>query len=316
MSRPIRSQSRVNQRFLLLLTVASAACGDGITGPGEDVGRIGPFPAMVTGAFAFTSCRWPPVETGAPNECDVHLIDVATRTDRVIASFSEQWIESVSWSPDGDSLAIQLLDTHNSPSEWFRLTKWLRPDGSTRALPLAPSGYGYHLSVGPGGELAYFGAGGLYVDGVRLVEEGLITSNSYVAWSPDGRALFTTEQSSGAWRHDLDARVSTQLSPPPEGDIIVEPAVSPDGSRVAFQRYGGASGNGSIWILPSAGGTWQRLTSGAADLAPSWTPSGSHVAFARFLGGRGGIFLVPAEGGSPIRVVQTDNLPSKVAWRP
>ena len=55
---------------------------------------------------------------------------------------------------------------------------------------------------------------------------------------------------------------------------IVHPAVSPDGSRVAFTALG------DLWVLPVAGGTPMQLTNDPfVELDPAWSPDGSRLAF-------------------------------------
>lgn len=55
-----------------------------------------------------------------------------------------------------------------------------------------------------------------------------------------------------------------------------DPAVSPDGTRVAF------SARGWIWMLDLASGRARRITDGAAmDFRPAWSADGTRVAFVR-----------------------------------
>ncbi len=55
-----------------------------------------------------------------------------------------------------------------------------------------------------------------------------------------------------------------------------DPAVSPDGTRVAF------SARGWIWVLDLATGRARRVTDGAAmDFRPAWSPDGTQLAFVR-----------------------------------
>ena len=76
-----------------------------------------------------------------------------------------------------------------------------------------------------------------------------------------------------------------------------EPAISPDGSRIAF-RF-----EGQIWIAPTAGGAALPLTpSGFHSASPVWSPSGEMIAFASDRFGPMNIFVAPARGGEAKRL--------------
>src|SRR5271168_2655164 len=76
-----------------------------------------------------------------------------------------------------------------------------------------------------------------------------------------------------------------------------EPAISPDGSRIAF-RF-----EGQIWIAPTAGGAALPLTpSGFHAGSPVWSPSGEMIAFASDRFGAMNIFVAPARGGEAKRL--------------
>jgi eukaryotic-like serine/threonine-protein kinase len=69
------------------------------------------------------------------------------------------------------------------------------------------------------------------------------------------------------------------LGPPGQ---ILEPAISPDGGTVAFDRRDLDTGNFDIWLHDLARGTESRFTSGTngrSNVYPVWSPDGSHVAF-------------------------------------
>jgi Tol biopolymer transport system component len=63
-------------------------------------------------------------------------------------------------------------------------------------------------------------------------------------------------------------------------DAIANPALSPDGHRVVFDRIDRDGRNINIWVEELPGGVPTRLTfSSAADQLPIWIPDGSRVTF-------------------------------------
>jgi Tol biopolymer transport system component len=61
-----------------------------------------------------------------------------------------------------------------------------------------------------------------------------------------------------------------------------DPALSPDGSTVAFIRYGGEQG---LYLIDANGMNERRIYGGSRDLrAPSWSPDGSYIVFSRVNG--------------------------------
>ena len=76
-------------------------------------------------------------------------------------------------------------------------------------------------------------------------------------------------------------------------------AISPDGSQVAFTY------KGNIYIVESKGGKARQLTSNPAyDSDPIWTPDGKSIVFSSVRERSKDIFMVPAEGGSPVRITR------------
>ncbi|MGH9369050.1 MAG: protein kinase domain-containing protein [Thermoanaerobaculia bacterium] len=111
-----------------------------------------------------------------------------------------------------------------------------------------------------------------------------------------------------------------------------EPSFSPDGKFLAYTTD--ERGNLDVVVLPLAGGEPIRIAATDADEAqPAWSPDGSKIVFvsARDHGGRlgialnisalepylnaklGDIFLVPALGGEPVKLVEDGYYP---AWSP
>jgi TolB protein len=80
------------------------------------------------------------------------------------------------------------------------------------------------------------------------------------------------------YRVDSDGAGFTTLSP--AGEEVLSPAWSPDGSRIAFTRFG--AGAGSV-MVQSGSGTRGILagTTAALNITPAFSPDGKLVAFAR-----------------------------------
>jgi Tol biopolymer transport system component/DNA-binding winged helix-turn-helix (wHTH) protein len=80
------------------------------------------------------------------------------------------------------------------------------------------------------------------------------------------------------------------------------PALSPDGSQVAFQ-YAGAPHPG-IYIAMVGGEKPLQLTENETDHDPAWSPDGREIAFVRFhdSDGQKSLYVIPALGGSERRI--------------
>jgi Tol biopolymer transport system component/DNA-binding winged helix-turn-helix (wHTH) protein len=97
----------------------------------------------------------------------------------------------------------------------------------------------------------------------------------------------------------------------------VRPALSPDGTRVAFtwERKGEKPG---IWVKLIDAATPLRLTdSPGADRDPAWSPDGQLLAFSRVVEGRCELSAVPAIGGSVRKLADCSSRDGvKPSWSP
>jgi len=87
------------------------------------------------------------------------------------------------------------------------------------------------------------------------------------------------------------------------------PSLSPDGNSIAYSSD--QSGNFEIYVKQlTPGGQEIRLTSdGQQSLEPAWSPDGQRIAF--YSRGRGGIWVIPAFGGSAKQLAEFGSCP---AW--
>ena len=85
-----------------------------------------------------------------------------------------------------------------------------------------------------------------------------------------------------------------------DGGLSAYPAISRDGKFVAFASDRAKENNLDIWVQQIGGGDPIRLTSDPADESdPDFSPDGGIIAFRSEKNG-GGIYTVPALGGTPV----------------
>jgi dipeptidyl aminopeptidase/acylaminoacyl peptidase len=159
----------------------------------------------------------------------------------------------------------------------------------------------------------------------RLVMAGVEAVHDF-SISGDGKRLLHT------WRTSYS---NLQLAPlegverRPRGDDArpvttgtstdTDPAVSPDGTRVAFTRD---SDQGShVFVVPITGGTPQQISYGGTDNHfPVWSPDGREIAFVSGEGDEQSthhVFRAAAMGGTPERLAGArPGSPPWLAWGP
>ncbi len=325
----VSRQAAVAARFessmllVLLLSLALGCGGDGGTGP--TVGRIGPFPAGLTGKVALVTEGVITSGSVSYTQTKVHVIDLADPVDRVIYTAQDVDLQGLTWAPDGQHLLIQTLKFQIGPNGENQST-WelhlLNIVGTQDQFIFEGSGPESHPGYSANGRLAYFGgwspttgadSQGIYIDG-NLTLLLSWDANSYLSWAPDGSALVY----SGLNRLTLADSNVALLLPPDSGEVITQPAYSPDGARIAIMRFAGRRKGQEIWTVTATGADGQQLTAGFYDAFPTWTPRGQYIAFAREGSSAPGVYLIASGGGTPTRVVSVGravNL-TQVAWSP
>jgi serine/threonine-protein kinase len=157
----------------------------------------------------------------------------------------------------------------------------------------------------PTGHLVYAREGSLYAvrfDLARLEVTGQpaeVARDIYVELSGAAGAAFTPSgllvyvPSSSVQSRRLLTRVDRSGTGAPLSDrreTYGDPAISPDGNRIALQF------DATIWIFDVARKTFTQLTSGARANRPAWTPDGKSILYAFEKSGPWNVFSRPADG--------------------
>jgi Tol biopolymer transport system component len=94
-----------------------------------------------------------------------------------------------------------------------------------------------------------------------------------------------------------------------DSGLTTDPAFSPDGKLLAYASDRSGEGNLDIYLRQVVGGEPLRLTRGPGDKhEPSFSPDGTTVAFRSEQQG-GGIYVVPALGGTASKIVPEGHQP-------
>jgi uncharacterized repeat protein (TIGR01451 family) len=138
-----------------------------------------------------------------------------------------------------------------------------------------------------------------------------------------GKIAFASSRSGNPEIYVMNPDGTSQTRLTVNAGADVQPAWSPDGTRIAFAsvRSGGVKGGGGtsshIYVMNADGSSVLAVTSGTgSDTEPAWSPDGGMIAFASTRTGSAEIFVVHVDGTGLRRVTVntvSDNAP---AWSP
>ncbi len=192
--------------------------------------------------------------------------------------------------------------------EWGRCTETVCADipGATgTSYSVQPQDVGFAIRLR---ETATTGAG-------TAIEDSALTQTVSVVPTThaNGRIYWVTKTGTASFRIDSMLPDGTGLLPltafGASPNFSTEPAVSPDGSKVAFVNFADSS---DLELMNPDGSDVQDL--GVAGTYPAWSPDGSRIAF---LGG-GDIYSVDRSGENLTPLVPLPNgaFPQGLAWSP
>jgi Tol biopolymer transport system component len=143
----------------------------------------------------------------------------------------------------------------------------------------------------------------------------------FPAIAPDGQRLVYVEAAmvrDGFWRQEIADAGNPDV--PPERVIYsstkeISAEYSPDGSHIVFSSR--RSGNDEIWVSDSDGRNPVQLTffGGPRTGTPRWSPDGRFIVFDSWYGSpRARLYIIPAEGGNPRRVLPDSVYAGEPFW--
>ncbi|HUA62543.1 MAG TPA: protein kinase, partial [Verrucomicrobiae bacterium] len=140
-----------------------------------------------------------------------------------------------------------------------------------------------------------------------------VSDRVFFSASDDGKVVYLadTRQRQLAW-FDLEGRFLGNIGPPQ--DVLDAPAISSDGTRLAFSRKE-PDDRSDIFVLDLARDSQTRVTSGPANnLYPVWSPDGTQIAFMSTRDGRESLYARAADASGSDRLLLKNGFP--LAWSP
>ena len=196
------------------------------------------------------------------------------------------------------------------------------PDGLPRQLTAAP-GWEADPAISPDGSLVAYAAeqannedvwvldtrGG---DPLRLTNDPASDRNP--VWFPDGSALAYTSNSGGGpgiWKVPRLGGAPALLLPDAR-----DPAISPDGTRIAFARAGPHSDE-RIFVAPLTDLNAARMITADGEgvwdhVQPAWSPDGARISYPA----QRDLWVVPTAGGGARRLTADGEYDREPTWSP
>jgi Tol biopolymer transport system component len=202
---------------------------------------------------------------------------------------------------------------------------WILPlDGGPQIRLTSGPGPDESPSVARDGSLSFVNTRmrcDLFVEDLSTHQTRVAYSDSYYIWapafSPDGSEIaFTQGERNGAWHIALIPAGGGSRRQVTSGQVSgIYPRFSPDGNSMFYYLWN--PGAERIWRAPRAGGPAAVVTSGPGTFDDEFadvSPDGRWLAFARTANNATRLYIAPAEGGDPRRVL--DNTATTPKWSP
>ena len=252
----------------------------------------------------------------------VLAFSVTDGSEKDLTADSWSFASRVQWMPDMSGLLVVAGDSPVSAMLWYVNY----PDGRTRRVTNDLNAYRTIGLTQDGKKLASVQSQGmvnLWVvpegdvkKAVRLptgnVSSFFTSTGSTVAWVPDGRIVYVSNEGGNAdvWIANPDGSNRKQLTASSTTDV--SPVVTADGRYVVFVSW--ETNKRSVWRMNIDGSNPMRLTPGFAEAFPSLSPDGRWVIYSAIDGVKPTLWKVSIDGGTPVRI--TDHTAATSAVSP
>lgn len=257
-------------------------------------------------------------ETVRYSDAASQLVEVRVQDGRqhTITKRTWNWPQSVAWSPKGDFLIVTAANRGNVG---YQLWMVLHGNGAVTRLTNDLNNYDRVTLANDGKTLAtvqsetsgliWVAAGGDSARAVRISAVPLHSRRVALAWTPDGRIVYSDPagDNGNLWAVDAEGRHPRRLTTGPDGKEQI--VITRDGRYVVYRQ------NGNIWRIDLAGSNPLRLTQGPLDVHPDVTPDGRSVIYASFaewapgVGGEPTLWKTSITGGDAIEIS-----PLRASW--
>jgi len=232
-------------------------------------------------------------------------VSVEGGAEKPLTAHRWETIGSVTWLADGSGVIISALDLALGPSS--QLWQLSYPGGEERkltndlhdyqgssltadssALVTLQESTSVSLWIAPKGEASR----ATQITSRTGKDDGQVG----VAWTPDGKIVYTSNASGSAdlWMMNADGSNQKQLTM--NAGRNTWPAVSPDGRYLVFMSN--RAGSSGVWRMNLDGSNPKQLTSNGT--APQYSPDGNWVVY--FYSLPPALWKVPTGGGTPVRL--------------
>lgn len=230
-----------------------------------------------------------------------------------------RWLKvgGAAWLSDGRGLVLVAAEQESALSQiWFvsypegdarKITndlddyKDLSLTADSRTLAVVRTDREANVWLAPEGEAAR----------AAQITDGNYDGIDGLAWTPDGRVIYTTLTSGAQNLRETNGADSPDIQLTDGAGNNRAAAASTDGHSIAF--VSARDGKQRIWMMDASGSHARRLTEGDHDTSPAFTPDGQWVVYRSYNSGNPNLFKIHVSGGHPVRLTDKISGPPVVS---